>query len=315
MQDTTTPQERQENLTVADLEEMYERGELSGKRFSAAQISNETYHTGPGISSTQIAEFMQSPRRYHWRYIDRSEGKRTTASMEIGSAVHKLVLEPDQFDTEYAVFDGARTAKKAYAAFCEQFEGRIILTTSEFENIQRCADAVKKDAFAMRFLSGGVSEESLYATDKVTGQLVRCRIDHQPPAENGVNFIVDLKTIRELNDIEKQLWDYRRDVSAALYTDIYKAITKEPATFVHVYVSTSEPSEVAVFQLGDFRISNEEMGLLTHGRLAYKHALVRIKWCAENNIWPSSRGWDWVENKPTIEKGDLPYWAYKKEEV
>src|SRR6185369_8534287 len=67
-------------------------------------ISNEEYHSSNGISRTSLMLLNKSP--YHFWYEKLSgefEKKEQTPAMNLGSAFHTLLLEPELFDKEFAV--------------------------------------------------------------------------------------------------------------------------------------------------------------------------------------------------------------------
>jgi hypothetical protein len=306
-------------VTNEDLVKLHERGELSGSRFANSQVSNSVYHAGPGVSSTQLATFSRSPQEYYWRYIERNPMS-TNDDMILGSMVHCLILEPEVFDSQFAEINRSTNAgKEEYQNFISANpEGALVKRKGDFHKAHAIAAAVKGDSFASIFLTGGSPEVSYYATDPNSGLLIRCRVDYvcKPMQTSGgkeVQYIADIKTISSLDRIERQLADFRRDASAAMYCDIVKSVTGRRVNYIHVYVTTKEPFEVAVCQLASEPMNDDNLTPLQLGRRKYRIGLERLKWCMDNDIWPSARGFDWMEKKPFIESIDLPRWEYAKE--
>ena len=67
-----------------------------------ADIPNDAYHAGPGISKTGLDLFHRSP--FHLHAIKSGMfPKPETKSQYIGRAFHAVVLEPDVFAREYCL--------------------------------------------------------------------------------------------------------------------------------------------------------------------------------------------------------------------
>ena len=62
--------------------------------------------------------------------------------MIIGSATHKLILEPRLFKKEFAVWEGGRKAGGEWKAFKEYHIDKDILTKDQFNEIKKMRDAV-----------------------------------------------------------------------------------------------------------------------------------------------------------------------------
>lgn len=64
------------------------------------KMTNAEYHADPAISKSDLDLINRSPSYY--KYV-KGNPRVQTAAMLLGSAVHKLVLEPEDFGEEYAV--------------------------------------------------------------------------------------------------------------------------------------------------------------------------------------------------------------------
>ena len=68
------------------------------------ELSNEQYHSAPGLSSSQIKVIGQSPLAYWDAYINPDrEPREYKHCFAVGDGTHKLVLEPGTFEHTYAV--------------------------------------------------------------------------------------------------------------------------------------------------------------------------------------------------------------------
>ncbi|CAH1654961.1 putative Exodeoxyribonuclease 8 [Hyphomicrobiales bacterium] len=67
-------------------------------------LTNEQYHSGPGISKSQLDAVAISPLNYWDQYINpEREPREYKHAFAVGDGTHKLVLEPGTFEETYAV--------------------------------------------------------------------------------------------------------------------------------------------------------------------------------------------------------------------
>ncbi|EKA6096924.1 exodeoxyribonuclease VIII, partial [Salmonella enterica subsp. enterica serovar Cerro] len=65
-------------------------------------ISNENYHAGPGVSKSQLDDIADTPALYLWRKnapVDTTK----TKTLDLGTAFHCRVLEPEEFSNRFIV--------------------------------------------------------------------------------------------------------------------------------------------------------------------------------------------------------------------
>lgn len=68
------------------------------------ELSNEAYHSGPGVSKSQLDAIAISPLNYWDQYINPDrEPREYKHAFAVGDGTHKLVLEPGTFEQTYAV--------------------------------------------------------------------------------------------------------------------------------------------------------------------------------------------------------------------
>ena len=63
-------------------------------------LSNEQYHSGPGVSKSQLDDIAESPATYIWRKNAPVDTEKLQA-LDMGTALHCLLLEPDEFDSRF----------------------------------------------------------------------------------------------------------------------------------------------------------------------------------------------------------------------
>ena len=81
-------------------------------------LSNEEYHAGPGVSKSQLDQIAESPATYIWAKNAPVDEEKLKA-FDMGSAIHCLLLEPDEFKDRFIIappFNRRTNAGKAEEA-------------------------------------------------------------------------------------------------------------------------------------------------------------------------------------------------------
>ena len=68
-------------------------------------LSNEEYHNHKeSISRSALMDFQKSPYTYWAKHLNPYRPKKvTTPQMDLGTAFHTLILEPERFNEEYVM--------------------------------------------------------------------------------------------------------------------------------------------------------------------------------------------------------------------
>jgi len=178
-----------------------EDGVLQPHSTGLVEQTNDEYHRGPGISKSHLDAIKSgSPRHYWYKYLNPDrERDQPTAAMVMGSAVHSAILEPDLFPSEVIEspeFDRRTKAGKAeYEAFQTANKGKIVLPPEDYATCLSIRDAVHQHPVAGGLMHGGKAEQSFYAIDPETGELIKCRTDYMH--DSGA-MIVDLDGVAEV---------------------------------------------------------------------------------------------------------------------
>ncbi|MBQ8692218.1 MAG: PD-(D/E)XK nuclease-like domain-containing protein [Synergistaceae bacterium] len=245
-------------------------------------ISNQDYHAGAGLSSSDLKKLDRSPLHY---ITSKQEPHVETPSMKLGTAVHCAVLEPERFKLDYIQapeLDKRTKAGKEQWAELEQ-SGKIILTSDEYQKVIDMSQSVLSHKLAGNLFRGGISEQSFYwhqpvGLDEI---LCKCRPDYIKSLTGG-DLILDLKTTRNSNlkAFQRQaFWELEYYISAAHYMTGYKAVTGYDAqAFIFVAVEIESPYAVSVF-----RASND---FLTYGEFKCSELYQLYFDCMSGNEWP-----------------------------
>lgn len=216
-------------------------------------ISNEAYHAANGISRSQLMLLDKSPYHFWYHVLSgEAEKKESTANMNIGSAFHTRLLEPELFDNEYAIMPSidrrTKQGKEDYQAFIDDSKGKIVLTLEQFEKIDTMAQLVKRHEIVSTLLDEAVFEQSIFWTDPETGLQFKTRPDIWSD-----KMIVDLKTIADasLYKMKRSALDYGYYLQAGMAYEGCKAIGKPFEMFVILACEKEAPHVPAVFMMDD----------------------------------------------------------------
>lgn len=271
-------------------------------------ISNDEYHSGPGISKSGLDLIEISPLHYWDRYLRPRTEEELAAQEEqkkhykIGTAIHTAILEPDTFHDRYIVLPEdapKRPTKAQYKAKKPSDEtlyaigwwetmdatlaekGAEILTKEELEICSAVAGSTQASRIGKRvFSEPGVAEVSVYWEDPETGVLCKCRPDwlltpHSTPA------ILDVKSTKSAHPEEfaRSAFNYNYHVAAAWYLDGYELATGErPDSFMFLAIEKVSPWACAWYFADE--------GMIEAGRRQYRKALNTYADCLQKNGWP-----------------------------
>ena len=240
--------------------------------YTREQLSNEQYHQSAGISKSGLDLIDRSPAHF------KSKSFESTRAMEIGTAIHCAILEPEIYQRDYRVIDCDSRASAIYKAACKDRDSSLVLTQAEGDRVSGMHDAVYGYAPARAIMDAeGVNEVSFYANDPETGVLVKCRFDRLIDG-----FIaIDLKKTQDARPeaFTRSIDNYRYYVQAAFYSDVYKWATGETLqAFKFIAIEESAPHGCRVYPIDALS--------LEFGRMAYRSALNTYADCLAKDSWP-----------------------------
>lgn len=239
--------------------------------YTADQLSNEQYHAAAGISKSGLDLILRSPAHYRF-----SEKREATRAMEIGTALHCAILEPERFAADYMMLREVTDRRaSAYKEACKVWSAERVLTGSEADRVAGMQESVLSHPVLGRFVKApGRCELSVFATDPETGVLVKCRFDKLLDAK----LAIDVKKMQDLRDFGKSVANYGYHMQAAFYTDVWKWATGEDLDgFMFAAVEEQMPHASAMITLDD-----EAMDI---GRMEYRKALNTYAECFDRDEW------------------------------
>lgn len=254
---------------------------------STLNLDGAAYHADTTyISKSGLDLIAKAPIHYWHRFLNKDfEPEEDNQALIIGRAVHCAVLEPHKFDTQFMRGPAAKKNEKGGKALWEEAQAlagdRELLRTSDWDEVQAIAAAIRHHPVANQLLSAGHAEKTFTWTDPDTGANCKMRTDWLSEA----GYVVDLKTTTDASKegFLRSVLNYRYHVQAAFYLDGLVANQAAPKGFVFIAIEKSAPYAVAVYHI-DHR-------LIDKGRRAYKQDLATYVQCretfGENQPWTS----------------------------
>lgn len=254
-------------------------------------LSNAEYHAHSAISKSGLDLIARSPAHYRYRVA-----KEPSRAMELGTAIHCAILEPERFECDYVLLRGVDDRRQAvYKEAAKQHGSEYVLTRADVDRVAGMQASVQGNRHATAILSASVTEMSIITKDPVTGVEVKCRFDAIDP--HGLKAL-DLKSTADasMQAFCKSVANYRYHVQAAFYTDVFHWETGDNLqAFGFLAVESEMPHANAIYVLDDESVE--------FGRKLYRQALNVYADCLSRDEWPG------ITSDPQILS--LPAWAMR----
>lgn len=259
-------------------------------------MTNHEYHLDSAISKSDLDLIHKNPA--YFQYCKQNP-RIQTVSMLLGSVVHKLVLEHEDFDNEFAVMPKIDKRTKAgkieYEAFLEANTDKDIVDSETYETACKIAESVRNHPIASKLLTNGKAEQSFFwKRDEIR---CKCRLDWL--RNDGI--VVDLKTTSDASPegFTKSASNFRYYVQAAWYLEGLKRNGINAENFIFIAVETVAPYQVCVYAADDT--------FLKLGETESTEDFEKYKKCVE------TQNFEGYETK--IHSLSLPAWKMKGAEV
>tara|TARA_R110000765_G_scaffold51973_2_gene104702 strand:- start:265 stop:1161 length:897 start_codon:yes stop_codon:yes gene_type:complete len=245
-----------------------------------AGMPNEVYHATNAISKSGLDRIEKTPA--HYKYGEFSESK----AMEIGTALHAAILEPDVFKADFLMLPEIKDRRASEYKQAVKSHGKgNVLVGKECGQINGMVDAIRANYKAQKLLNSyeGFRELSFFAYDPVTGVLCRCRFDALV-GDNGEYDAIDLKTTADAGDsgylaFQNTIAARRYHVQDAFYSDVFEWVTgKKINKFWFIAVESKKPHGVICRHLDPDSIQV--------GRDEYRVNLDTYSQCLNTDSWP-----------------------------
>lgn len=218
-------------------------------------MTEREYRQHPAISRSELWRIRESPQKF--KYYREHPPEPTTALL-FGQVFHKMLLEPDTFDEEFAAAPGVnrrtKEGRQILTNFVSAHENQKIIPAEMFSQAKEMCDAVKREPLAVKLLKGK-AELPFFWTDEMTGEECKCRVDVLN-TEYRQPIIVDAKTTEDASteSFIRSAINYGYDFQAAMYSEgVEKNIGKKPL-FVFIAVEKDPPFSVNILQADELML-------------------------------------------------------------
>jgi exodeoxyribonuclease VIII len=235
-----------------------------------------SYAAVDALNGSSLMALRRSPMRYRH---ERDNPTPPTPAMILGTATHRLILEPDRVG-DFAVWGTLPEEKvrngKVWKNFKALNAGALIVTKAERDAMVGMAVGARKNVPIMKYANAkGDTEVSMFWRD-ANGRRWKGRVDKILKG----HVIADLKTTRDCHPRKfgSQAFSLGYHIKMAIYWDGYRTITGEAPTERLLAIDSKEPHESVVY-----RVTKD---VIMQG-LEERDELVRLlDECEKTNNWP-----------------------------
>jgi hypothetical protein len=212
--------------------------------------THEEYRARDGVNWSRLKLARTSALHYR-----DTPPRKDSASLGMLRAVHALVLEPQHFDRDFAVYQGANRRGKVWTEYLEAHAGKTILKRSEHAEASAIADAVRANPHALAILEHPRAEfeVSMSWNDAETGLRCKGRADIVVQMD-GESWLIDLKTVRSIQPrvLASDAAKLGYHGQLAHYAAGESAMFGSPVTRIGLLcVESKPPHDVALYWLDD----------------------------------------------------------------
>jgi hypothetical protein len=277
-------------------------------------LSYEQYAEAPGIRASDLKLVRRSPA--HWLAAQSTKDKPSEAK-EFGRIFHKAMEAPQKFLDLVIVEpifigktkDGRDSERSAEAKMKKEewksslSPDRIVLSKADADTLTGMLTACLRHKIIGNMFREGVRETSLWVTDDVTGEVIKCR----PDFINSRSHVCDIKTTRNAsrNFFLREIFscNYFSDRFYALQAAHYvhcariAKVCRDDA-FIFVAIEKEPPYGIMIHPLdrGGIEVGERARSILTS----------KLVECRKNNAWPCY--------PETVTPVEIPQWVQWFEE-
>ena len=251
------------------------------------KMTNQEYHKKTDYISKSLLDLVNKSPAHYKAYIE-GEKQAPTSAMNLGSLVHSVVFDQDNYAVLPECDRRTKEDKLIYDSFISNNEDKeIFASAKDYELALNIRNAVLSHPKAALLLEQGQAEIPVFG--KIAELDAKCKVDF---LNTKYNVCIDLKTTANSapHEFAKSVYNYRYHVQAAFYMDLTKA-----ERFIFIAIEKEAPFNVELYELDSEAIER--------GRQEYLSDIETLKKCKESNNF---HGYT-TDNK--IHIISLPTWA------
>lgn len=264
-------------------------------------MTEKEYRQSEGVSRSELWRLNPdnggTPEKFKWF---QEHPETPTPALIFGAMVHKLLLEPETFEEEYAVCPTVdkrtKDGRAAYAAFLETLEGRQEISLADYQRATEMVEKALTTPFVERLLQGH-HEVAYRWTDEATGELCKIRIDCVTEVV-GAPLIVDYKSSGDasLEGFTRHALRFGYDFQAGMYSEGIEIVTGKVPRFLFIVQEKDAPFAVNVVEA--------DSAFILRGKDKFHELLGIYHECKETDNW-----YGYLGAEPVIHSLLLPAWA------
>lgn len=185
-------------------------------------MTEKEYRQHPAISRSELWLLNRSPEYFKYRKEHPIE---PTPAMLFGQVAHKLLLQPDDFETDFIIAPDidrrTKTGKEAWSEFLDAAADRSIVPYDMYETASMMAEKAMSEPLVRKLLAGQ-KEQPFFWTDDDTGEMCKCRVDCLTLFDGDeMPTVIDYKTTSNAKtDIfNNEIFKYGYHFQSAMYCD------------------------------------------------------------------------------------------------
>ena len=214
-------------------------------------MNDKQYNDLEGIRRSDLWVINKTPMHFKFNL---DHPKEQTEAMLFGSALHKYILETEDFTKEYAVAPPVdrrtKEGKEEYKKFIESSEGLTVITLEQFNQIVDMSAVLINDSSVYDLILGSEHEKVFTTVDEETGIPVKVKADMIYRDKNtGIVTIIDYKTTQSCEEraFLSSAKTYGYQFQAGMYAEIIEANLLEKCNFMFIAQEKTEPYAYRIF--------------------------------------------------------------------
>lgn len=220
----------------------YTQGMDLSKPVIVAEMPNEAYHATEHLSASKLKLFKRSPA-----HLFCSEPREPTRAMDMGTAIHTAMLEPELFQTLYFLTEEKARTSSAYKAAAKAYGAEYTLSQPEAKQVTGMQQAAHSNPdYQGRFFNVPHHTE-LSFFGNINGIPVKCRFDLITEDFKAL----DLKKTQDASNYKfsRALFDYDYYLQEAFYKMVFASVMEqELQSFEFFVVEEKAPHSNCIYR-------------------------------------------------------------------
>ena len=245
------------------------------------RMSDEVYNESSALRHSLLTKIFPPKTPLDYRIASQYKAEKRTAALEMGTATHLAVFQPNEFESRVALSPSidrrTKAGKEEHAAFEAESVGKIIIDKGDLDTCFYIRDAMYRHPLG-RMLETKKGIPELSGFFKWRDTTCKFRADYLVPDKR---IFFDLKTTTAGHDFafRSSVTDYNYHTQALYYMQGASQITcRDFVTWVWIVVEKTMPFKIYLYQ--------PEKRWLEVAESRIDTAIKLIEKCGEEGEWP-----------------------------